>query len=82
VGEEKGVVGYVVKFFSVVTLYKSNEQTKVSLDVFTKIKKYVVHFGFSTERKCPNIMRVIIQDKKIIFVSQNTRNWRCPQITM
>jgi hypothetical protein len=42
--EEKGVVGYVVKFFSVVTLYKANGKTKVSLDVLTKIKKYIVHF--------------------------------------
>jgi hypothetical protein len=41
--EEKGAVGYVVKLFSVVTLYKANGQTKVSLDVLTKIKKYVVH---------------------------------------
>jgi hypothetical protein len=81
-GEEKVAVGYVVKFFSVVTLYKSNGQTKVSLDILTKIKKYVVHFGFSTERKRPNIMRLTIQDNKIIFVAQNTRNWRCPKITM
>jgi hypothetical protein len=81
-GEENGAVGYIVKFFSVVTLYKLNGQTKLSLYILTKIKKYVMHFGFSTKRKCPNIIRVIIQDNKIIFVARNTRYWRCPQITM
>jgi len=72
--KKEGAVLSVVKFSTIITLNKSNWQTKVGKNILSKIEKEGMDFRFSTERKSPNIMRVIIQKHKIIFVTRDTRN--------
>jgi len=80
--EKEDAVLSVVEFTAIVTLNKANRQSKVCENIIAKIKKEAMNIRFSTKRKSPNVMRVIIHNHKIIFITRNTRNWGGLEITM
>lgn len=63
----------VIEFPTIVTLYERNTRLKVSPNVGMEILKSLEGFGFEFERKCPQVMCVIIQAYKIIFNARHTR---------
>jgi len=76
--EKEGAVLGVIKFTTVITLNKLNWQAKVCDYILSKVEKDCRYFRFSAKRKGPSIVRIIIQDHKIIFITRNTRDWRGP----
>jgi hypothetical protein len=70
--EEKGAIGKIVKFSTVITLYESDRKKEVSVNITLKVNKNCVHIRFVSERKGPCKMCKIIQDDKIIFETRNT----------
>ena len=78
VRKKESAIASIIKFTSIVTLNKAYGKTKVGENILTKIEKNWVYIGLGSERKGPNIMGIIIKNYKIVFVTRNTRNWRCP----
>jgi hypothetical protein len=72
----------VVKFTAIVTLNKTNSKTEVRKYILAKASKDSVYIRLGMKRECPDIMRIIIQNYSIIFITRDTWNWRGPEITM
>jgi hypothetical protein len=51
----------VFKFTAIVTLNKTNRNTKMRKYVLAQISKNSVYIRLGTKRECPDIMRIIIQ---------------------
>jgi hypothetical protein len=51
-----------VKFTAIVTLNKTNRKTKGRKYVLAKKSKNSVYIKLGTKRKCPDIMKIIIQN--------------------
>lgn len=47
-----------------------------------KIRNNVEVVGLEVKTKRPGVVRAIINNDKVIFVTQHTNNCRCPKITM
>jgi hypothetical protein len=70
--KEKGAIGKIVKFSTVITLYESYRKKKVSVNITLKVNKNCVHIRFVSEREGPCKVCKIIQNNKIIFETRNT----------
>ena len=82
VAREEGRDGGVKKFGAIVSLHGHNGKVKLGASIGNKINYGVGRVGFPSKREGPHIVRVVINDNKIIFKTRITKNRRCPQITM
>ena len=76
--EKEVSIGKIVKFFTIVTLDKSNGKAKMSGNVALKIEENSVHIRFVSKWESPNIMSEIIQYDKVIFEARYTQGRGCP----
>jgi len=81
-GEEERAGLRIIKFTTVIALDALDGGAKLRANVSKKIRKCRKRLGFEAERKSPNVVRTIIKNNKIIFVSRHTNNRRCPKITV
>jgi hypothetical protein len=80
--EEESTGAEVVKLSAVVALYALNRDPELCSDVGKKVRQSGKGVRLESKWECPQVMRKIIKYNQIIFVTSNTRNGRCPQITM
>jgi len=81
-GEEERAGRRVIKLTTVVALDGLHMSVKLGTHVGKKIRNGGKSVGFKAKRKCPSIMRKIINNYEIIFVTGHANNWGCPKITM
>lgn len=74
--------GAIVEFAAIVTLNATNDRGELCLSVRKEIAKSVEDVGFEPEREGPQIVCEIVENNKVILVTGNTGNGRCPEITM
>jgi hypothetical protein len=74
--------GGVDKLGAIVGLDGDDGKVKLSACIGKKINKCVGSVRLPPKRKCPHVVRVVINDNKIIFKARIAKNRRCPQITM
>ena len=65
--EKKVPVLKVVRFFTIVTLYKFNWKKEVGSDISLKVNKNGVDIRFVAQGKSPNKVGEIIENNKIIL---------------
>jgi hypothetical protein len=81
-GEEERAGRGVIKLTAVVALDSLHGSAKLSTHVGKKVRNSGKSVGFKVKQKCPSIMKKIINNYKIIFVTGHTSNGRCPKITI
>ena len=79
---EEGTGGGVIKLTTIIALDGLDRGAKLSGNIRKKARKSWKCVRFKAYRKSPRIMRTIVKNYKIIFITTYTRNGRCPQITM
>jgi hypothetical protein len=82
VREEERAGRGVVKLAAIVALDGLDGGAKLRAYISKKVRDGSEGVEFKTQRECPSIMRIIINNNEIIFVTGHTNNWRCPKITM
>jgi hypothetical protein len=63
-------------------LHTLNGSTKLRGNVGEKVSNSGERVGFETKRKCPQVVRAVIEDCKIILKTRHTGNRGGPEITM
>ena len=81
-GEEEVTGARVVKLFPVVALNSLDVGAKLGGGVGDEVGKRTVSVRFESQRKSLQVVSAIIKYDQIVFVTRNTDNWRCPQVTM
>ena len=81
-GEEEVTGARVVKLFPVVALDSLDVGAKLGGGVGDEVGKRIVSVRFEAQRKSPQVVSAIIKYDQIVFVTRDTDNWRCPQVTM
>ena len=81
-GEEERAGRRVIKLTTVVALDGLHGSAKLCTHVGKKVRNSGKGVGFKAKRKCPSIMRKIINNYEIIFVTGHTNNRGCPKITV
>ena len=56
--------------------------TELSRGIGDEVREHAESVRFNTKRKSPQIMRAIVKNDQIIFITKHTDDWRCPEITM
>jgi hypothetical protein len=69
VGEEERAGRRIVKFMAIVTLNTLDGGAKLRANISEKVRKSGKCLGFEAKWKSPNVVRTIIKNNKIIFVS-------------
>jgi hypothetical protein len=69
---EEGLKRVVVKFAAIVDLQASDRSIELSANVSMKTDYSGQNFRLLAQRKCPNIMGMIIKNHKIVFVARVT----------
>jgi hypothetical protein len=82
VREEERAGQRIIKFSAIVALDSFHGGVKLRTHISEKIRDGGESIGFNTKRKGPSIMRIIVNNNEIIFVTGHTNNWRCPKITV
>jgi hypothetical protein len=78
VREKEGTGGGVIKLTTIVTLDSLNGEAELCGHPSEEVKERGKSDRLRTQRKSPRIMRKIIDHHKIILVTRNTDNRRCP----
>jgi hypothetical protein len=81
-GEQERAGGRVVKLATIVALDDLHGGAKLSTHIGKEVRNSNKSVGFKTKRKSPSIMREIIKNHEIIFVTGHANNGRGPKITM
>jgi hypothetical protein len=76
--EEKGTSAGVIKLVSVVALDGLHRGAVLCRGVGNEGRESVESVRFNTKRKSPQIMRAIIKNDQLIFITRYTDDWRCP----
>ena len=76
--EEKHAHAEVVELAAVVALDGLDNDAELSTNMSEEVLQSGESVRLLAQRKCPQIMRAVIENKKIVFVSRNTRNRRGP----
>ena len=79
--EESGDRG-VDELGSIVGLHSNYGKVELGVDVGDEVEDSGGGVRFMAERKRPHKMRVFIDNNKVVFKTRNTKNGRCPQITV
>ena len=79
---EEGAQGNVVKFSAVVRLKSYDGKPELCSYIRKEGTDDVGNIGLLSNRVCPNIMSVSINEHNIVFVTGMTVNRRCPHIRM
>jgi hypothetical protein len=79
-GEEEETRRGVVKLLFVVTLDNPDGVSKLSGNPSEKARKGGERIRLQAQGKSPQVMRVIIKNELIIFITRNTEYWVCPNI--
>jgi hypothetical protein len=79
---QEGSGGIVDELGAVICLKTAYRDTELCVSVSNKLNNMIMNFGFMAEGKRPTIMSIIINHRKIKFITRNTRNWRGPDITV
>jgi hypothetical protein len=79
--EERDGIG-VIELAVVVTLDCLNGGAELSGHISKEISKGGVRVRLKVQRKCPQIVRAIIENDQIIFITRNTNDGRGPYVTM
>lgn len=81
-GEEERAGRRVVKLTTVVALDGLHDGAKLCTNIGKEIRDSGKCIGFEVKRKCPSIVRKIINNYEIIFVTRHASNRRGPKVTM
>jgi len=76
--EEKHAHAEVVELVAVVAWYGLDDDAELSTDMSEEVLQSGESVRLLAQRKSPQIMTVVIENKQIVFVSKNTRNRRGP----
>jgi hypothetical protein len=72
----------VKEFSSIIALNTFNDAMKLSFDISKKALQGRRGVGFVFQSKSPRIVRVIIENNQIIFITKKTCNRGGPEITV
>ena len=72
--------GGVEELASVVTMQTANSGAKLGRYKREETKQGITCVRLGTQRKHPRVMRVIIQNIEIKFVTRTANNWRGPEV--
>jgi len=72
----------IKNLIAIVNLKALRYRTKLSPSICNEINKTTIDFEFLRQRKRPVKMTEITRHDQIIFVTQSTKDWRGPYITM
>jgi hypothetical protein len=78
VREEEGTGGGVIKLTTIVTLDSLDGEAKLRGHPSEEVKNHGESIRLRTQGKSPRIMRKIIDHHKIVIISRNTDDRRCP----
>jgi hypothetical protein len=78
VREEEISGGGVIKLATIVTLDGLDGETELSRHPSKEVEERGKRIRLRTKRKSPRIMRKIINNHKIVLITRNTDNRRCP----
>ena len=78
VGEKERTRGGVVELAPVVTLNGLNGTTKLSGHPGEEVRERLESIGFQAQRKSSGVMRKIIHNHQVEFISRYTENGRGP----
>jgi hypothetical protein len=81
-GEEERAGRRVIELTAVVALDSLHGGAKLRAHIGKKVRNRGESVRFKAKQKCPSIVRIIINNNEIIFVTRHTDNGRCPKITM
>jgi hypothetical protein len=74
VGEEERASRGVVKLTAIVALDGFDRGAKLHAHMSKKVRNGGESIGYKKKRKCPSIMRIIINNNEIIFVTRHADN--------
>jgi len=80
--EKVGTSAGVIKLAPVVALDGLHRGAELSRGVGNDVCERAESVRFNTKKKSPQIMRAIIKNDQIVFITRHTDDWRCPEITM
>jgi hypothetical protein len=78
VREEEGTRGGVIKLMTIVTLDSLDGEAKLCGHPSEEVKKRGKSIKLRTQGKSPRIVRKIINHHKIVLISRDTDDRRCP----
>jgi hypothetical protein len=78
VREEEVAGGGVIKLATIVTLDGLDGEAELCRHPRKEVEERGKRIRLRTERKSPRIMRKIINNHKIVLITRNTENRRCP----
>ena len=80
--EEEGTGSGVIELSPVVTLDGLNGETELSGHPGKEVEEGRESLRLGAQRESPRVMRKIINNDQVIFISRHTEYRRCPQVTV
>jgi hypothetical protein len=82
VGEKESTGGGVIELPAIVTLDGLDGKAELSRHPCEEVEKGGESVRLGTQGKSPRVVRKIINHHKIVSITRNAHNRRCPQIAM
>lgn len=80
--EEERPCGSVIELTTIITLNGTNERVELSLCVGAEVAESEEDVGLEPKGKGPKIVSKVVENNEVVFVTGDTGDGRCPQITM